>query len=66
MAADSEASLAACYAGTPILQVRDLRTNLLTPASLSLSAGECVAVRGPSGAGKTPDGDCQRSDKPII
>jgi phosphate-transporting ATPase len=37
----------------PILQVRDLRTNLLGPVSLSLSAGECVAVRGPSGAGKT-------------
>jgi len=48
-----EASLAACYAGTPILQVCDLRTNLLKPASLSLSAGECIAVRGPSGAGKT-------------
>jgi phosphate-transporting ATPase len=41
------------HAGTPILQVRDLRTNLLKPTSLSLSAGECIAVRGPSGAGKT-------------
>ena len=39
--------------GTLILQVRELRTNLLRPASLSLSAGECIAVRGPSGAGKT-------------
>src|SRR5262249_53644024 len=38
---------------TPILQVRDLRTKLLKPASLSLSAGECIAVYGPSGAGKT-------------
>jgi putative ABC transport system ATP-binding protein len=36
-----------------MLQVRDLRTNILKPASLSLSAGECFAVRGPSGAGKT-------------
>ena len=36
-----------------MLQVRDLRTNILKPASLSLSAGECIAVRGPSGAGKT-------------
>jgi len=36
-----------------MLQVRDLRTNILKPASFSLSAGECVAVRGPSGAGKT-------------
>ena len=39
--------------GTPILQVRDLRTNLITLASFSLPAGECIAVRGPSGAGKT-------------
>src|SRR6516225_11685091 len=36
-----------------MLQVRDLRTNMLKPASLSLSAGECIADRGPSGAGKT-------------
>jgi phosphate-transporting ATPase len=43
----------AFHATTPLFQVRDLRTNLLKPASLSLSAGECVAVRGPSGAGKT-------------
>jgi phosphate-transporting ATPase len=53
MAAAGEASLPAAYAGTPILQVRDLRTSLLKPASFSLSAGECIAVRGPSGAGKT-------------
>jgi putative ABC transport system ATP-binding protein len=45
--------LSTCVVGSPILQVRDLRTNLLKPASFSLSAGECVAVRGPSGAGKT-------------
>ena len=37
----------------PLLSVRDLRTAILTPASLSLSAGECVAIRGPSGSGKT-------------
>ena len=43
----------AVRADTPILQVRDFRTNLFKPASFSLSAGECVAVRGPSGAGKT-------------
>jgi len=36
-----------------MLQVRDLRTNILKPASFSLSARECIAVRGPSGAGKT-------------
>src|SRR6516165_11237997 len=53
MAAAGEASRAASYAGTPILQVCDLGTNLLQPASLSLSAGECIAVRGPTGAGKT-------------
>jgi phosphate-transporting ATPase len=52
MAAD-EGGLAAFQTGVPMLQVRDLRTNILKPASLSLSAGECIAVRGPSGAGKT-------------
>src|SRR5262249_27350344 len=36
----------------PLLQVRDLQTKLLKPLSFSL-AGECIAVRGPSGAGKT-------------
>src|ERR1700736_424856 len=36
-----------------MLQVRDLRTSILKPASFSLSAGEAIAVRGPSGAGKT-------------
>jgi putative ABC transport system ATP-binding protein len=51
--AANESILSAFHAGTPILQVRDLRTTLLKPASLSLWAGECIAVRGPSGAGKT-------------
>ena len=51
--AANESGLRAFRTGTPILQVRDLRTNILKPASLSLSAGECIAVRGPSGAGKT-------------
>jgi phosphate-transporting ATPase len=37
----------------PLLQVRDVRTNILKPASFSLAAGECIAVKGPSGAGKT-------------
>jgi putative ABC transport system ATP-binding protein len=36
-----------------LLQVRDLQTNILKPASFGLAAGECVAVKGPSGAGKT-------------
>jgi phosphate-transporting ATPase len=49
----NELVLSAVHAGTPILQIRDLRTNLLKLASLSLSAGECIAVQGPSGAGKT-------------
>jgi len=51
--AANEPMLSAIHAGTPILQIRDLRTNLLKLASLSLSAGECIAVQGPSGAGKT-------------
>jgi ABC-type multidrug transport system ATPase subunit len=49
----NESGRSAFHVGSPILQVRDLRTNLLKPASLSLSAGECTAVTGPSGAGKT-------------
>ena len=36
-----------------MLQVRDLRTSILKGASFSLSPGECIAVKGPSGAGKT-------------
>jgi len=49
----NEPMLSAVHAGTPILQIRDLRTNLLILTSLSLSTGECIAVQGPSGAGKT-------------
>ena len=37
----------------PVLEVSDLRTAILKPASFALSRGECVAIRGPSGAGKT-------------
>ena len=37
----------------PMLQVRDLCSSVLKPASFDLAAGECIAVRGPSGAGKT-------------
>jgi phosphate-transporting ATPase len=51
--AAKEPMLSAVHAGMPILQIRDLRTDLLKLASLSLSAGECIAVQGPSGAGKT-------------
>jgi putative ABC transport system ATP-binding protein len=51
--AANEGGLAAFQTGVPMLQVRDLRTNILNPASFALSAGECIAVRGPSGAGKT-------------
>jgi putative ABC transport system ATP-binding protein len=51
--AANEAGLAAFQVGPPLLQVRDLRTSILRPASFSLSAGEAIAVRGPSGAGKT-------------
>ena len=49
----NEAGCATFQAGAPMLQVRDLRTSILMPASFSLSAGEGIAVRGPSGAGKT-------------
>ena len=52
MAAD-KSGRCAFEAGTPILQVHDLRTNHLKPVTLLLSAGECIAVQGPSGAGKT-------------
>jgi putative ABC transport system ATP-binding protein len=51
--AANKADLAAFQAGAAMLQVRDLRTSILKPASFSLSAGEALAVRGPSGAGKT-------------
>jgi len=51
--AAKKSDLSAFSAGASILQVRDLRTNLIKPASLSLPARECIAVRGPSGAGKT-------------
>lgn len=40
-------------AGRPLLSVVDLRTHLLKAASFCLSAGECIAIQGPSGAGKT-------------
>jgi hypothetical protein len=40
----NELGRSAFHAGSPILQIRDLRTNLLKPASLSLSAGECIAI----------------------
>jgi putative ABC transport system ATP-binding protein len=49
----NEPGPAAFQAGEPMLQVRDLRTSILKPASFSLSAGEAIAARGPSGAGKT-------------
>jgi putative ABC transport system ATP-binding protein len=39
--------------GTSLLSIRDLGTNLLKPTSFSMSTGECVAIRGPSGGGKT-------------
>ena len=36
-----------------VLKVRHLRTTILKPASFELERGECIAVKGPSGAGKT-------------
>ncbi len=37
----------------PLLQVRAVHRPPLAPLSLELAAGECLVVRGPSGAGKT-------------
>jgi hypothetical protein len=51
--AGNEAGRSTFHADSPILQIRDLRTDLLKSTSFSLWAGECIAVRGPSGAGKT-------------
>src|SRR5215469_7279582 len=36
-----------------LLHIRDLCTSILKRASFVLSAGECIAVKGQSGAGKT-------------
>src|SRR4051794_30342110 len=44
---------AAGFPTLPVLEVRDLRTAIIKPASCILSMGECIAIRGPSGAGKT-------------
>jgi hypothetical protein len=44
-----EAGLAA-FQAAPMLQVRDLRTSILKPASFSLSAGEALAVQAPGRA----------------
>ncbi len=48
-----DADFSALHPSAPMLQVCDLWTNILKSASFSLSAGEAIAVRGPSGAGKT-------------
>lgn len=37
----------------PRLTVRDLRTAVVGPVSLTLPAGTCVALQGPSGSGKS-------------
>jgi phosphate-transporting ATPase len=40
-------------ASSPMLEVQELHTPLLKLASFSLAMGACIALRGPSGAGKT-------------
>jgi putative ABC transport system ATP-binding protein len=40
-------------ASSPMLEVQELHTPILKPASFSLAMGECIALRGRSGAGKT-------------
>ena len=35
------------------LRLEDLRSSLIQPVSLSVEAGECLALHGPSGAGKS-------------
>lgn len=47
------AGRASVYPDAALLSVSNLRTTLLKPASFSLSVGECLAIRGPSGGGKT-------------
>jgi putative ABC transport system ATP-binding protein len=51
--AANQAGVASFQAGASMLEVRDLRTTILKRVSFSLSAGEALAVRGASGAGKT-------------
>src|SRR4051812_45447573 len=41
------------FSTLPLLEVRDLHTAILKPAPFALRVGECIAIRGPSGAGKT-------------
>jgi len=43
----------ASITSSPMLEVRDLHTPILKTTSFALGAGECIALRGPSGAGKT-------------
>src|SRR5437868_12661361 len=53
--AANKASPAAFQAGAPMLQVHDLRTSILKPASFSLSAGEAMFS---SGVGRLAPGYC--------
>ncbi|WP_313464926.1 ATP-binding cassette domain-containing protein, partial [Achromobacter sp.] len=38
---------------TPVLRLRGVYSQRLSPVSLDLAAGECAAITGPSGSGKS-------------
>jgi ABC-type iron transport system FetAB ATPase subunit len=51
--ARAQAGIAPSTLSLPALEVRDLASAWAGPFSLSLAGGECLAVQGPSGSGKS-------------
>lgn len=45
--------LAAMSQKPPVLRLRGVYSERLAPVSLDLAAGECAAITGPSGSGKS-------------